>query len=89
MGDKISEIKHWLDDNKNTATLEELIVKEKELTYEYNKITNPYRKIFRDISDSISKKNKEKIQNCNHKYTRYCEYHNESYKICDLCGHEV
>lgn len=89
MGDKISEIKHWLDDNKNTATVEELIVKKNQLTYEYNKITNPYRKIFRDISDSISKKNKEKIQNCNHKYTRYCEYHNESYKICDLCGHEV
>jgi len=89
MGDKISEIKHWLDDNKNTATVEELIVKEKQIIQEYNKIISPYRKLLRDISESISKKNKEKIQNCNHKYTRYCEYHNESYKICDLCGHEV
>ena len=89
MSVKINEIKSWLKDNKDTATIEELTIKEEQLIDEYNKITYPYRKIMSDISEIISEKKKEKIKNCKHKYIRYCEYHNERYKICELCGHEA
>lgn len=89
MSVKINEIEQWMKVNKYTTSIEELIIKESQLINEYNKITYPYRKIMTDMSDIITEKKREKIKNCKHRYIRYCEYHNDRYKICDLCGHEA
>ena len=69
-------------------TKEELEVFDKIVTEEYNKITQPYRIIISKLSKLREECDKRTKENCKHCFTRYTEYHNESYYICNICGYE-
>lgn len=67
---------------------EKLTKIETEVIDEYNRITLPYRDIFLKI-DKLRKDIREyKINNCDHEFERFCEYHNERYYICKKCNYE-
>tara|TARA_Y100000768_G_C23974695_1_gene682460 strand:+ start:1601 stop:1870 length:270 start_codon:yes stop_codon:yes gene_type:complete len=61
---------------------------ETELIDEYNEITLPYRDIFLKIDKLRKDIRKYKINNCDHEFERFCEYHNERYYICKKCNYE-
>lgn len=61
---------------------------EKELIDEYTKITLPYRDIFLKIDKLRKDIRKYKINNCDHEFERFCEYHNDRYYICKKCNYE-
>lgn len=86
MSDLIKKINSSL--NATNLTIEELASFEEKLTEEYNNITEEYRCLFHKIKKETHNRRQEQIMNCVHKYIRYSEYHNESYFICDKCGHE-
>ena len=73
---------------KPTIEIDELLNYEKKLCNEYNIITQEYRELFKKIKIKIKKNREDTIKNCNHKYRRYSEYHNDHYFVCDICGHE-
>ena len=67
---------------------EEIIKYNDIVTTEYNKITEPYRIVFMKLEKLKEEEEKRKREKCNHCFTKYSEYHNESYYICDNCGYE-
>lgn len=78
---------YFVLDNYETDT-NELLKCEERLANEYNEITKEYRILFDKLKKQLQKNNEEIIQNCDHQYKRYSEYHNDIYFICDKCGHE-
>lgn len=82
----IKEIETDLAD-KNIG-LEKVEECEKKLADEYNTITEKYRILFDKLACIRQRKAQEIIDSCSHNYTRYSEYHNERYFICNKCGHE-
>ena len=74
--------------NKENITIQDIENIELLLSEEYNNLTAPYRKRFSILSDLKKKLHKRMIDNCEHDYERFSEYHNDRYYICKKCGHE-
>ena len=81
-------IKELNENLNNDISIEKLLEYDSKLIEEYNTITQDYRRLFKIIDLKIKKKKQEIINNCQHNYIRYSEYHNERYFICDKCGNE-
>ncbi len=69
------------DENKLTQI-------ENDVINEYNKITLPYRDVLIKIDKLRKDIRKYKINNCDHEFERFCEYHNDRYYICKKCNYE-
>ena len=69
------------DENKLTQI-------ENDVINEYNKITLPYRDVLIKIDKLRKDIRKYKINNCEHEFERFCEYHNDRYYICKKCNYE-
>lgn len=69
------------DENKLTQI-------ENDIINEYNKITLPYRDVLIKIDKLRKDIRKYKINNCEHEFERFCEYHNDRYYICKKCNYE-
>jgi|TARA_B110000285_G_scaffold25144_1_gene24165 transcription initiation factor IIE alpha subunit len=82
------EMKSWLKENKDTASMEELKLKSEMMCEAYNHYTSPYRNTMAQVDEAIKKKRQNEIKNCVHVYECESGYHNERYYICKKCGHE-
>ena len=69
------------DENKLTQI-------ENDVIEEYNKITLPYRDVLIKIDKLRKDIYQHKIDNCDHIFERFCEYHNDRYYICKKCNYE-
>ena len=69
------------DENKLTQI-------ENDVINEYNKITLPYRDVLLKLDKLRKDIRKYKINNCDHEFERFCEYHNDRYYICKKCNYE-
>jgi len=76
---------HLSNSNMN---MEEIIQYETKLSNEYNKVTEEYRIMFSRLEIEHNKKQQQIYNDCSHKYKTFCEYHNERYFVCEICGHE-
>ena len=74
--------------NKKQIDIENISRLKEKLIVEYNSVTEEYRNLFQRIKHETDKKKKEMIEQCEHDYIRYSEYHNERYFICEKCGNE-
>ena len=74
--------------NSTKMEIEQLLDCESRLTEEYNEITQEYRTLFNKLKEEIKHRNREIIENCDHTYVRYSEYHNDRYFVCEKCNHE-
>ena len=61
---------------------------EKDVIDEYNKITLPYRDVLLKLDKLRKDIHNYKINNCEHEFERFCEYHNDRYYICKKCNYE-
>jgi len=86
MSELLKEIHQVLD--KSDIKNDELLNYDKKLCDEYNIITEEYRQLFQKLKIKMKENRENVIKNCNHKYIRYSEYHNDRYFVCDICGHE-
>tara|TARA_Y100000389_G_scaffold95236_1_gene91905 strand:- start:15081 stop:15332 length:252 start_codon:yes stop_codon:yes gene_type:complete len=73
---------------KKNVTIQDVTKIELLLSEEYNNLTAPYRKRFSILSNLKKELHKRMIDNCEHDYERFSEYHNDRYYICKNCGHE-
>uniref|UniRef100_A0AB39JFU6 Uncharacterized protein n=1 Tax=Florenciella sp. virus SA2 TaxID=3240092 RepID=A0AB39JFU6_9VIRU len=74
--------------NKQNVTIQDVTKIELLLSEEYNKITAPYRKRLSILNELKKELHKKMIDNCDHDYERFSEYHNDRYYICKKCCHE-
>lgn len=58
------------------------------ISNEYSKLIEPYRNLFNRIDTMKKNIRKHEIDNCNHDFERFCEYHNDVYYICKKCNYE-
>lgn len=86
MSELIKEIQNAL--NGSVIKTSELLKHKKKLDDEYNDVTREYRELFQRIEIKLKEDRERFINECNHKYIRYSEYHNDRYFVCELCGHE-
>lgn len=74
--------------NKSDIETSELLEHQKKLHWEYNNVTHAYRELFQKVEMKLNENRERVIKDCNHKYSRISEYHNDRYFVCDFCGHE-
>ena len=74
--------------NASNIETSELLEHKKKLDEEYNTITEEYRELYQKIETKMNENREKIVKNCNHKYSRISEYHNDRYFICNICGHE-
>lgn len=86
MSNLVKEIDGYFNSSK--MDIEKLLDCEKRLIDEYNEITKEHKRLFSKIETEIKTRRLEIIANCEHKYIRYSEYHNDCYFICEKCHHE-
>jgi|TARA_B110000114_G_C14835305_1_gene294370 hypothetical protein len=84
----IREMTYWLQENKDTASIEEVIQKREMMGEEYNRYTEPYRNMMAQMDDTIKEKKQNEINNCVHVYIRESGYYSHHNFICNKCGHE-
>ena len=68
--------------------MDEIIEIENFFIDNYNTLTRRYRLVFSMFQEMKKKKERDIISNCQHDYIRISECHNDSYYICNKCGHE-
>ena len=84
----LEKIREKLNNSPIHELKDTLNVYEEFLINELNKVSNPYRNTLIQITKIQKHIRNEEIANCKHDYERFCEYHNDRYFVCRICGHE-